>query len=388
MHTPRLLAIVTLTTCLLLTAIAPTYAAALIVSSSADGTIAALADNGSCDLREAVAAANTDAAVDACIAGVGADTITFADADAEDAPITVITLTAGQLVFLDSETTLDGGGDVTVRSPGSRTILLGSEGINDVQARTLTLRAIAIADGNGTGVSGGRPAVNGGCILVRPYSTLTVTDGSDVRDCTSTANGGGIYADESASVHIGGQSEVYDSRAVRGGGVFMITGTLRVDEDSCIHDNLASETGGGIHAGDNVDVFVGGGSVSNRGFLVNNTARSGGGVYVEQNSAFTGDNARFYGNTDSDGAEGGAWSAEGGALTRLCIACCIVGNGDNAVVQEINGFTSDWRGNWWGSDDGPYIADTTPNDASVGDSASDTVILPGSALSAAASVSM
>src|SRR5438094_684353 len=53
-------------------------AAAIPVNSTADGTLAALSGNGFCELREAIEAANTNAAVDACPAGMaGADTITF-----------------------------------------------------------------------------------------------------------------------------------------------------------------------------------------------------------------------------------------------------------------------------------------------------------------------
>src|SRR5262245_1907614 len=47
-------------------------AATIVVTTLADDTTV----NGNCTLREAVIAANTDAAVDACAAGSGADVIT------------------------------------------------------------------------------------------------------------------------------------------------------------------------------------------------------------------------------------------------------------------------------------------------------------------------
>lgn len=49
----------------------PAYAAPITVNTTADD----LNTNGNCSLREAIQAASTDAAVDACPAGSGADTI-------------------------------------------------------------------------------------------------------------------------------------------------------------------------------------------------------------------------------------------------------------------------------------------------------------------------
>src|SRR5689334_10298667 len=53
---------------------APAHAAAIEVTTFADN----LPNSGDCSLREAIQAANTDTAVDACPAGNGADTIVLA----------------------------------------------------------------------------------------------------------------------------------------------------------------------------------------------------------------------------------------------------------------------------------------------------------------------
>jgi hypothetical protein len=64
---------------LLLAVIVPTADAATItVTGTADGTLVALAGNGTCDLREAIEAANTNASVGECTAGdSGLDTLAF-----------------------------------------------------------------------------------------------------------------------------------------------------------------------------------------------------------------------------------------------------------------------------------------------------------------------
>ena len=351
--------------------VAPTYAAAIVVNSLADGTLAALAGNGTCDLREAVAAANTDAIVDSCIGGTGVDVISFS------VPGT-ITLTAGQLAIEDLDaTTINGGGTVTISGGNaSRVILIGNETVNDVLPRSLTLTAIVIAEGNGVGLSGGGGVPNGGCILVRPNGTITVNGSSDIRNCLSSAFGGGIYGDENAVINLNDATEVFENAAQRGAGVYVITGVLVVNEDSCIRNNAADETGGGIHVGDNVTVTLGGGSVTNRGYLIDNTSNfGGGGIYIEQNSSFIGNHARIFGNVDALSQRGG-WFAEGGSFDRSCVDCCIVGNSDTAVGQRRNGVIADFQNNWWGSDFGPYIPGAGLNTASgtsTGDRVADFV---------------
>jgi CSLREA domain-containing protein len=65
----------------------------IIVNSTADGALAALAGNGTCDLREAIEAANTNTTVGECLAGMtGLDTITFSVTG-------TITLAAGELTI-------------------------------------------------------------------------------------------------------------------------------------------------------------------------------------------------------------------------------------------------------------------------------------------------
>lgn len=58
-------------------AAAPGDAATITVTGGRDGSLGKLAENGLCELREAIEASNTDSAVDACRAGSGMDTIEF-----------------------------------------------------------------------------------------------------------------------------------------------------------------------------------------------------------------------------------------------------------------------------------------------------------------------
>jgi CSLREA domain-containing protein len=54
--------------------VTPAYAASILVNTAIDEDT----NNASCSLREAIIAANTDAAYNGCSSGAGTDTITFA----------------------------------------------------------------------------------------------------------------------------------------------------------------------------------------------------------------------------------------------------------------------------------------------------------------------
>jgi predicted outer membrane repeat protein len=156
---------------------------------------------------------------------------------------------------------------------------------------------------------------------------------------------------------------------LNGGGINISTGFVTVDQDSCIQNNSALN-GGGIFAGDTVFITIGGGSVTNRGFIFANTAiGSGGGIYMDVNVSFVGNHARFFSNSAPVGSAffsfGGSSSSNGPNVGRSCINCCIVNNGGvQAVFQVVNGLNSNFSGNWWGSDFGPYIPSAGPNTAS------------------------
>ncbi|HKI86954.1 MAG TPA: CSLREA domain-containing protein, partial [Thermoanaerobaculia bacterium] len=140
---------------LLLTVVglSPANAASIVVNSNADDTLANLAGNSTCDLREAIEAANTDTAVGKCPAGSGADTITF-DSSLSGATITLAATgdtTAGPSAFgIDSTITIEGNSaGVTINAAGSRRIFYVSP------AGNLTLDTLTLSGGTAQGGNGG-----------------------------------------------------------------------------------------------------------------------------------------------------------------------------------------------------------------------------------------
>jgi uncharacterized repeat protein (TIGR01451 family)/uncharacterized repeat protein (TIGR02543 family) len=171
--------------------------ATITVTSTLDGTVAALTGNGTCELREAIAAANTDSVVGECAPGNGTDTILFADALTAEGDAYIVLVEGdsgtddgefGPTAFLITTT-------VVIRGPASENgvVIWGSfasserrifhvTNTGDLTLESLTLtQGIARGGNGGHGTTGGGGAAGlGGAILNQ--GTLTI------RNSTFTGN--------------------------------------------------------------------------------------------------------------------------------------------------------------------------------------------------------
>ena len=260
--------------------------------------------DGDCSLREAVRAANTNAAVDGCAAGdADGDTITFA------APYT-ITLSMGELLVTDDvDVDASGVGGVTVDAGGDSRIFdvdaaggAGSE--QEVAFTSLTLQ-------NGNSSMGGSSAPDaGGAVDLKAGSEATFTD-VNVFGSTAGLNGGGIHAGGGTVVLVttsaDGASEISGNTALVEGGGLWTSGTLTVSGNTLVDDNEGQ--------GDAAD--GGGGGLYNQG----GTLTVGDGVTVSNNRA-----------TGASGSGGGILN-NGGTLTVG--AATITGNTSNRAGGGI-----------------------------------------------------
>lgn len=215
-------------------------------------------NNGNCSIREAIVAANTDAAVDACTVGSGADTLnapgtfvlTTADNDANGLPVISSTMTINNAKISRAS-----------GAPAFRIFAVASTG-------NLTLNAVTVSGGlasdcsipaQSTHVCGGGIANDG---------TLTVQNSNIVNNHAignvDIVEGGGIHNTRTATVAsslLSGNSAINTalgfSQGVGGGinnggvaddGMTLISGTLNV-QDSRIHDNATSCAGGDVGFG-------------------------------------------------------------------------------------------------------------------------------------------
>lgn len=164
---------------LLLLGLPTAHAATILVTRSDDGSVA-----NECTVRDAVAAANTNAAVAGCTAGSDADTIQFAP-DVVDITLTAAaggTLSVTDALTLDGQETL-----VTLRRDPADAPFRIVEALtqNGGPAAPLELDWIKISGGNGGGIF-----TMGGLTLRRSEVSNNVSDGK----------GGGIFANGSLTL--------------------------------------------------------------------------------------------------------------------------------------------------------------------------------------------
>ncbi|MDT0630243.1 choice-of-anchor Q domain-containing protein [Rubrivirga sp. S365] len=218
--------------------------------------------DGDCSLREAVRAANTNAAVDGCAAGsADGDRITFSEGYE-------IGLQLGQIEITDDvEIDASGVGQVTVdANRSSRIFRVDATGVafTDLVLRNgsadeggaVRLEAGSEATFTNGGVFGSVADTNGGGIYVAENASLTITS-SDDREARLSGNtafggdagmgGGGVWSAGSTTISDGvvieGNGAVGSSGS--GGGVLNSGGTLTVTR-ATITNNRANRAGGGI----------------------------------------------------------------------------------------------------------------------------------------------
>jgi CSLREA domain-containing protein len=270
-------------------------AASLTVDTDADE----LNVDGDCSLREAIQAANTDAAVDACAAGSGADIVGFAPA--LDGAIVI--LSGGQLDILDSLSVVGPPGLVLISAASNSRVFeivdgatvelqdlivqdgldLGEGGcIQNAGALSLTrvsMDACAVFGSDGTGGAGGQPGLGG----------ALWTSGDVVAvDCTFSTN----FAFGGQGGNTGAGSPSGGGGAGMGGAAFIAPGGSLLMDRCLVRGNAA---------------FGGNATAGNGGA----GAGMGGGVFNRQGT-FRATNTTFTQNVASGGAGAAKGAASGG----------------------------------------------------------------------------
>lgn len=296
-------------------------AATITVTTTTDE----LNTDGDCSLREAIQAANTDAAVDACAAGSGADAIdvpagTYVVSIAggsEDANATGDWDIASNVTLVGAgvdATVLDGGGIdraldlrcVPDPDPEGATCL----GVTHIVVRGLTVRNGASASGRGGGI---RNAGDGGSQATSPVTLL--------EDCrvtgSSAVDGGGVGNEGVLTIR---RCTLENNTAGTYGGGFDAFGVTTI-EDSSVRGNSSGLYGGGLS--DN------GSLVLRNSLVADNAATTGGAGLASLNSTVTAVNVTFTGNTITSNGGGAAIACGSGTVNPCTIRishCTIAGN--------------------------------------------------------------
>jgi CSLREA domain-containing protein len=278
-----------------LVGVQPVYAASIVVNSNAD----AVANDGACTLREAITAANTNAASGAtageCIAGdvAGTDAISFA-ANYE------ITLTS-QLPAITSAMTITGNGaaNSVVRADACdplggfctqpyRVFEVGAAG--DLTLDGLTVKHGRCFSGTCTTNSGqGGNILNAG-ILHIANSIIT----------NATALSGGNIFNNGGTITVIA-SQINNGRAYDGGGIYNISGTTTLSQVTMSGDQSVGLEGAAIN--NQATLTVTNSTFSGNGDFINNTGAAAGAIYNSPTGTATITNSSISGN--AGGLSGG-----------------------------------------------------------------------------------
>ncbi len=265
-------------------------AATIVVDTEADGIDTA----GDCSLREAIEAANTDAAVDGCTAGSGAD---------------VVRLTAGSTYLLTvagASEDANQTGDLDISSDLTITVLNGRATIDGGGIDRVVHTIGAIVTIQDLTITGGRIVGGGGGIL-NDNATLTL-DSVIVTGNVALGSDGTI---PTGGTDMGG-----------GGGIFNVSTSTLSLVNTTVKDNIAfggtgsngttagAGGGGGGGAGLGGGLFTRGTVTITNGQFTGNVAFGGnGGNSSGNNGSYNGTGGGGGGN----GGSGGAGTATGGA---------------------------------------------------------------------------
>lgn len=317
--TIRLLALIALAVSTLGTA-RPAHALSIVVASNADGSLAALDANTTCDLREAIVNANDgdDTWTDCSTGSSGLDKITFA-ADY------TITLVNAQLPTITSAVTIVGQGRTHTfiradAAPGIATYRV----FEVASAGNLSLESLSVANGRCFG-SCNTVSDHGGGIL--SAGTLSLLD-SSVTGSRANA-GGGLYNNGGVAVitsTIFSDDQAYDGAAILNAG----SSTLYVLESS-LSGNWSHSAGVGAGIYNNGALVVKGSTfASNKA-----DSGSGSGVYNYNGGTATITNSTITGSSNA----GGVANQTPGATTTLTIRNSTIANNNGSGVVNTSGAT-------------------------------------------------
>ena len=372
-------------------------AANIVVNTNSDNPVSR---DGKCTLREAINNANADKDTSGgdCVAGSGADTITFSF----NGTITVNSI----LPTLKTNITIDGTGHtVTLDGDGNYQILRANGTLNTVNLTALTLsNAVCNPNPGGGGAltnfvttnitnvtfsSNDASSCLGGGAIHNGGGTLKISNSKFSKNSANSVSGGAILSTGSVKIV---NSTFSQNSGRNGSAIYNVLGGKMTVNGSTFKNNGGADYGAAIYnngstlnvngstfTGNDTQVSGYGGGIANMNGTVNiktstfahNWAKRGGGVYNESgtmnivastisenkgwgsggglsnsNGAITLINSTVYKN-DTGGQFGGAISSEGGALNitnstlyyNHCI--CVLGgasgiDSDNTVVTLSN----------------------------------------------------
>jgi CSLREA domain-containing protein len=313
--------------------IRPAFAGTINVGTNIDE----FNNNGLCSLREAVTAANTDTAVDACPAGNGTDTINLP-------PDFIVTDLVGAGEDLNMTGDYDIKSDIIFKgAENGSTVIDGSQLDRVFQifpGGSAQFEGVTIADGDPGSAAGGNINVYGGDLILINSSVRVAAGGDGIFAVsgstvtilnshieTNTASGLNLLAGATAIIR---NSTIFanGNGAMYGGGI-LNEGTLTII-NSTISGNISTIDGGGIANWGTAHLYNVTITNNQADYDYNNTG-NGGGIYNDPTGTLTIQNIILAGNTDGINASyakpdcSGTLTSAGFNLIQEITGCTITG---------------------------------------------------------------
>jgi Hemolysin-type calcium-binding repeat (2 copies). len=278
--------------------------------------------NGNCTLREAVRAANSDAPVDACPAGSGADTITLG---AGNYGLSLGPTGEQAAVGGDFDITDPDGLSIVGAAGGSGVIAEGVDRAFEVIGPAVASFDRVLITGGANGGAGGGIEVGGGARATLVRSTVSGNN---------SPTGGGLDVVGPSSLTVVDSTvagNVAPGGLGSGGGINAESGALLNVTNSTISGNSAGFNGGGIHVIGLTRPTVN--VVSST--ISANSAANGGGTFPEAGNTVNMKGSILAGN--SGGASGpdcgGALNSQGNNLIGSTVGCPVSSLGSDIIGQ-------------------------------------------------------
>lgn len=277
--------------------------------------------NGNCTLREAVRAANADAAIDACTAGSGADTIALGPGvyGLSVGPAGEQAAASGDLDITDPDGLSIAGDPV-----GSTVDAGGVDRVFEViSPATASFDRLTIKGGAIGGAGGGIETIGIGAQSTLTRSTITGN---------SSATGGGLDVVGGATLTII-DSTVAGNTAPgvngEGGGINAETGAVLNVTNSTVSGNSATADGGGIHV---IGLTMPTVNVLSS-TITANSAANGGGTFPEAGNTVNLKGSILAGNTGTASGPdcGDALNSQGNNLIGNTVGCIVTSQGTDII---------------------------------------------------------
>ena len=236
--------------------------------------------NANCTLREAVIAANTDAAVDACPAGDGGDRIPLGSHP--NYPVTLPTTNENGALNGDLDITDD------LKLVGRRSVLHGEPFRENALVGDGTDRVLDVHSGAQVTVkrlelgSDGTIAGEGGAIRLEGLNTrVRLVEAWITESGSGPAGGGAVELDAGQTLEVIRTTIVQNFTEGEGGAIDLDAGSDLIVTDSAIYGNQAEDAGGGIEIGSGSDAVITNSAIADNEVRLGATiAGAGGGIRV------------------------------------------------------------------------------------------------------------